>query len=338
MKALVYTAPGRIELQDVPKPSPGPQEVLIRVHAVGICGSDMDGFRGLSRKRKPPLIMGHEFTGEIVESGNRVSTLKTGDQVVVQPLIPCGVCELCQTGRDNICEPRKLLGMDLPGAFAEYIVVPEKNCFHFPPDLSPTKAAMIEPLANAVHLFSIATRQVGGTAAIIGAGTVGLMALQVARLCGFSRVAITDTVPYRLEVARRLGAELALNAKDRDIVSQLREWAGDGGVDLGIDAVGLGVTRGQAASVAKPGAEAVFIGLHDGECHFDFRDVIVKELKLLGSYAYSNADFGRAIRFSQDPRLDLESWVGEMPLTAGPEIFVKLDTNPGDKIKVVLKP
>src|ERR687885_499557 len=156
MQALVYTAPRRLEIQDLVTPRPEGNEVVVRVSACGICGSDVHGFLGKSRIRIPPAILGHEFTGRVADVGEAVTGISVGDRVVIQPVVGCGVCPWCQSGRPNICPRRQLIGAHRPGAFAEYVTVPARVVYHLPDSLSDLDGALVEPLGNAMHMLDLA--------------------------------------------------------------------------------------------------------------------------------------------------------------------------------------
>jgi len=338
MKALVYTAPYRVELQELPQPQPGPGEVLIEVAAAGICGSDVHGFRGRSARRKPPLVMGHEFTGHVVALGPGVEDLPLSQRVVVNPILPCGVCEWCLSGRTQICPYRKLIGMDRPGAFAEFVSVPRRAIFPLPEGMSPTLGTMAEALANAVHIIQHSAAGLMRGVAVVGAGTQGLLALQMARLAGISPRLITDVELYRLEVAQRLGADLAINAREQDPVQAVSKFTGERGVDLVIEAVGVNATRQQAIAMAAPGGRIVLLGLHEVKSELDCQAIVTCELTVRGSYAYSSYDFLTALDLLASERVEVRSWLDEAPLADGQRVFEALADHPGRLIKVVLIP
>ncbi|NOZ27055.1 MAG: galactitol-1-phosphate 5-dehydrogenase [Chloroflexi bacterium] len=338
MKALVYTAPRRMELQDLPRPEPGPGEVLIQVEAAGICGSDVHGFRGLSARRKPPLVMGHEFTGRVAALGPGVDDPPVGQRVVVNPLLPCGTCELCLSGRGHICPNRKLIGMDRPGAFAEYVTAPRQSVFPLPEGMSPVLGTMAEALANPVHIIRHNVSGLVQGVAIVGAGTQGLLALEMTRLVGISPRIITDVEPYRLEVAQRLGAEVVVNAREQNPVEAVRQATRGRGVDLVIEAVGHNATRGQAIAMAAPGGRIVFLGLHEVMSELDCQAIVAQELTVHGSYAYSPHDFLTALDLLASGRVEVSAWLEEAPLADGQQVFETLADRPGRLIKVALIP
>jgi len=338
MKALVYTAPRRMELQDLPRPEPGSGEVLIKVEAAGICGSDVHGFRGLSARRKPPLVMGHELTGRVAALGPGIVDVPLEQQVVVNPLLPCDTCELCLSGRSYICPNRKLIGMDLPGAFAEYVTVPASSLYPLPEGMSPTVGTMAEPLANTVHIIRHNVFGLVQGVAILGAGIQGLLALQMVRVAGITPRISIDIEPHRLEIASRFGAKVIINAREQDPVAIVREATKGRGVDLVIDAVGADVTRQQAIAMAAPGGRVVFLGLNEVMSELDCQAIVTQELTVHGSYAYSPHDFLTALDLLASGRVEVASWLEEAPLVDGQRVFEMLADRPGEHIKAVLIP
>lgn len=335
MKALVYTAPGRVELQNVPQPALGPHDVVIRVATSGICGSDVHGFLGKSRIRVPPAIMGHEFTGRVHDVGERVEGLSIGQRVVVQPLIGCGVCRWCRSGRPNICPRRRLLGAHLPGGFAEYVSVPVHAVYPLPDSLSDRAGALVEPLGNAVHMIGLGGTLLYRNIVVLGAGTLGLLAVAVARLAGAGHVIVTDTQEHRLEVARRLGAHLALDARD-DLTERIVGET-EGGADLVIEAVGITATRRQAIAVAAPGATVVLLGNAEGESELPVNDAVNRELALRGSYSCTDDEFRRAIAILADGRIETDSWIEMTEIDRGQEYFERLVVGGNALIKVMFQ-
>ena len=198
-------------LEEVPDPVPGPGEVLVSVHAVGICGSDVHGFIGKTGRRKPPMVMGHEATGVVAQVGAGVTHFKPGDRVVLNPILSCDVCRNCRAGRPNICLDRHALGVDLPGAYADYVQLAERMLWPMPDELSFVAGALVEPLAVAMHAVNLTPIRLMDTVAIVGAGTIGLLTLMAAKLAGAGTVIVTDKSVHRLDVAKRLGADVTIN-------------------------------------------------------------------------------------------------------------------------------
>jgi threonine dehydrogenase-like Zn-dependent dehydrogenase len=301
VKAIVYTAPLELQLLDVPEPEPQNGEVIVHVNAVGICGSEVEGFASQSPIRMPPLIMGHEFAGVRDD---------TGEHVVVNPVVSCGRCDLCLRGHANLCRKRAVVGIHRSGGFAERVAVPERNCYRLPPDVPFVRGALVEPVACAVHAFRLAlehdvlARRMG----VIGAGTLGLASAIVGLKRGIPEVAVSDLSPERLETARRAGVE--------QVGLRL-----EGEFDIILDAVGSEPTRAMSVEQLRPGGAAVWIGLHHRAPGFDGRDLVRGEKRVLGTFAYRDDDFRAAIDLAA--ALD-GNWVATYPLADGVRVFRSL--------------
>ena len=339
MKALVWVAPGKISLRETEKPVPQRDEVLIRVRAAGICGSEVEGFLGKSDKRTPPLIMGHEFAGDIEQSGAGDDDPLNGKRVVVEPYLTCGECEECLQGRDNLCPSKQLIGVHRPGAFAQYVAVPQKAAYVLPDGLDYVGGSIVEPLAVSVRIFHQNQRGLLKYVAIFGAGAQGLLALQVARMFGPETI-ISDINPSRLESARAYGASAVIHATEEAPVQRIHEITRGRGVDLAIDAAGLSLTRQQALASLKQGGTAVFIGtgVDEAMTAFNCIDVINRELCIKGSYAYSTWEFLQAMDLLAREKINRAGWVEEIPLEEGPKAFEELARGASRVAKIVLIP
>ncbi len=338
MKALVYTAPGKVELQDRPDPSPGPDEVVVRVRAAGVCGSDVHGFLGKSKKRVPPLVLGHEIGGEVAATGSAVRDLPAGARVAVFPLFTCGRCAPCRRGRTNVCPERILLGMNRPGGFAEYVVAPRAYCYPIPASMDFLSASMVEPLATSTNFFENHLRRPPAAAAVFGAGTQGILSLQGARAAGARRVFVVDVNDARLEAARRAGATRAINGRSSDAVASILEATEGEGCDVVVDAAGITPTRQQALRAAARGGVVGLIGLSDPASELDCLEIVNRELTVQGVYAYPASSFARALALIAERKVDVSSWVREFPLAEGQSVLDRLASAPGDLVKASLVP
>ena len=339
MKALVYPDWDQLEVRDVPEPRPKPGEVVVRVAAVGICGSELEGFATRSPRRTPPLIMGHEFCGQIQEVGEGVSGYRAGDRVVVNSVISCGRCEACRNGQTHLCPEREVFGMKRPGGFAELCAVPVSTLLPLPEKVSPVQGALVEPLANGVHALSLVAQRLPETVLVIGAGTIGLMALQVAKAMGALRLACADTNERRLKVAHSLGAEPVLNPARGDLVAAVREFTRGRGADVVVDAVGASATRRAAVAASRPGGEVVWIGLHEDATEVSGFDVVLGERRISGSYAVTPRDLQAAIGLFAHGKIEIAPWVKPFPLAEGARVFRELVTAPPEEyIKALLLP
>jgi threonine dehydrogenase-like Zn-dependent dehydrogenase len=337
MKALVYTAPHKVEKQTPPDPLPKEHEVVVRVRAAGVCGSDLLGFLGKSKKRVPPLILGHEIGGEVAATGSAVTDLKKGQRVAIMPLITCGACVHCRRGRNSLCEKRVLLGMNVAGGFAEYTVAPRECIYPVPEKMDFLSASMVECLATPANLFDNHVRGPIESAAVFGAGTQGLLALQMAKVRGATRIFVVDVQDARLAAAERMGAR-PVHGKKTDAVAAILEATGGQGCDVVVDAAGYTPTRQQGLKVVARGGVLGLVGLSDPATEMDVLDIINREIEIHGIYGYAPADFGRALELVASAKVDVTSWVREFPLEDGQRVLDQLTTQPGDLVKASLVP
>ncbi len=337
MKAVLYSDWDKLELSDLPKPGIRPDEVLVRVSAYGICGSELDTFRSHSERRKPPLVMGHEFCGLIEEVGAEVKNWEKEEPVISHAVIHCNQCAYCARGETNLCINRQVFGMDRMGAYAEYVAVPARVLLPWPPAVSSNAAALAEPLANGVNVIWADRSRPKERVLVIGAGPIGLMCLQAARVMCDSRVAVADLVPERLEVAKKLGAELIINPKIEDLHAKLKGFWGEYGADLVIDAVGSGATKRQSLEALSAGGAAVWLGLHGNSLTFDTYDITLHQKTIMGSYSASLDGLKEAIDLLSSGSVDVESWVKIFPFKQGVTAFEQMLEGAGDNVKGVVQ-
>ena len=338
MKALVYVAPEKLEIQDVPKPSVRAGEVLLKISSTGICGSDVHGFLGHSERRKPGLILGHEAVATIEEKHASVSGWSLGQRVVVNPLMSCGTCAACQTGKQNLCANWRLLGLDrIHGTYAEFVSVPAAQLYAVSENLSETEAVFTEPLANVVHFFRTSIQEIPDTLAIFGAGPIGSLALAMAKLRGIARICVVDRNEQRLEAARQLKADHTINSDREDATEAVRKWAGDGGTEFAIDAVGVDATRRAAVASCRRGGRLVFVGMGENDSGLPWIDMIREEKSIFTTFCYTPKDFQTSLRLLESRRLDLTPWTEIRPLSDGQASFMKMAHNPGATLKLIFK-
>jgi 2-desacetyl-2-hydroxyethyl bacteriochlorophyllide A dehydrogenase len=316
MKALVYEGPRQMVIRDVPVPELKPDEVLIRVAYSGICGSELSGYEGKNALRKPPLIMGHEFSGTIEAIGDGVQQSDPdrtpGKRVTVNPLISCGQCAYCRTDHPQLCPNRRLLSATLPGSNAHFVAVRADAVYPLPDDLSLTVGALTEPAACTVHAARMARSS--QTALVVGAGPIGLLAIQALKNRGISTVYCADLNAERLSMAEALGALPAL------LDSTFRDC-----VDVALDAVGTVETRRACLSATRAGGSVIWIGLHQQFAELDINDVIRREITCYGSFAYTQADFADALDLLHRGQLRLDpAWTRIEPLENGSACFKEL--------------
>ncbi len=332
MRAIVWQGPEQLEMGERPEPSdPGPDEVVMRPGAVGICGSEVEGYLGHMGNRSPPLVMGHEFAGEIVAAGPGAEQW-IGNRAAVNPIEGCGHCALCRSGQENICPERTLIGVHFDGAFADLVRAPAANLRRLPKALDVRVGALTEPLANGVHAVRLGLAGFrASSAAVIGAGTIGLVTLQAALLSEIPSVAVIEPHDARRERARTLGAHSAHADGEaaRGAVDRL-------GFDLVLDAVGAQVTRNMAIDLVRPGGRIVCIGLANDDTTLSFHSVVREQITIIGSYAYTMADFEQALEWLVGGRASLGDLAPVLPLEEGPEAFARLAEAPPDQVKVFL--
>jgi L-iditol 2-dehydrogenase len=339
MKALFYPAWDQLEIRDVSEPRPQPGEVVLRIAAVGICGSELHGFVTHAPRRTPPAILGHEFCGQVALVGEGVSGYRPGDWVAVNSVIACGQCEDCLDGNVHLCRKGEVFGMKRPGGFAEFCAVPVSTLLPLPGAVSPVQGSLLEPLANGIHALSLTSQRFPETLVVIGAGTIGLMALQVAKAAGALRLVSVDVSDARLAMASHLGAEMVLNPKRHDVVAAVQDLTHGRGADVVVDAVGAAETRRVAVSAARRGGEVVWLGLHDDPTQLSGFDVVLGERKVLGSFAVTHHDLRTALGLFAHGRIVLDPWVRTFPLADGVRVFLQLATNPPDDyVKAILLP
>jgi threonine dehydrogenase-like Zn-dependent dehydrogenase len=341
MKALVWEAPRMMAMREQARPEAGTGEVLVQVKYAGICGSELSGYLGHNALRVPPLVMGHEFAGEIAALGEdalaRNPALRPGQVVTVNPLSYCGKCDYCMRGLNHLCASRKLLGAHLPGAYAEYVRVPAESVLPLPAGMSERTGALTEPVAVAVRIGELASAARGEVAFIVGAGPIGLLALQALHAVGAARVFISDLEPARLAMAADLGGE-ALHGRETDVVKTVREATGGRGAAVAVDAVGSAITRAQCISATRAAGTVILTGLHEESSTLPVADVIRREIVLHGSFAYSPANFVDALGRLERGEMRLDPWIVEAPLADGGPWFDRLIEEPGGVAKVLLIP
>ncbi len=287
MQALVKArAAVGIDLQDIAKPTPGPNDVLIRVKRSAICGTDMHIYNwdAWAQKTIPvPMAVGHEYCGEVVEIGSEVAGFKPGDRVSGEGHITCGHCRNCRAGRRHLCRNTVGVGVNRPGAFAEYVVIPAFNAFKLPAAIDDEIAAILDPLGNAVHT-ALAFDVVGEDVLITGAGPIGIMAAAIVRFIGARNVVITDVNDYRLDLARKMGATLALNVTRDKLDDAMKQLGMQEGFDVGLEMSGNAAALRDMLRTMHHGGSIAMLGIPPNEVSIDWNEVILKGLTIKGIY------------------------------------------------------
>jgi L-iditol 2-dehydrogenase len=342
MKALLLSEYGRFEMKDLPVPVPGSQEILVRVAACGICGSDVHGYDGSSGRRIPPIVMGHEAAGTVAALGSDVTNLTENERVTFDSTISCGVCVFCSRGEVNLCNNREVLGVSCDdyrraGAFAEYVVVPSRIVYRLPPSISFPEAALLEAVAVAVHAVSLAQIVPKSTALVIGAGTIGLLCLQALRVAGCSRIFIADIDEGRLALAKALGATAALHSES-ELAKQVRHLTNGEGADLVVEAVGKNETVGASIEAVRKGGTVVLVGNISPEVTLPLQKVVTRQIRLQGSCA-SSGEYPRSIELMASGAINVKPLITAVaPLEEGPDWFKRLLAREPGLTKVVLTP
>lgn len=303
-------APEKIFFKKTRIPLLGEKEVLIKVKVCGVCGSDVHAYKGKHPFVHSPIVLGHEFSGVIYQIGTRANSFSPGDRVIVEPNIVCGKCYNCLHGRYNICTNLKVVGcVGYDGAFAEYVAVPEKKVLRLPGNISFEKAALVEPVAVAVHAVRKAKQKINDVVVVLGAGTIGLLVMQVAKLAGAGEVIVTDVLDYRLKKAGELGADRLVNPASQDLIKIIQEKYGRNEVDLIYDCVGIEETISQAIQIARKGIRIMVIGVPEERIEVDLSLIQDRELEIVGSLMYVREDFKAAIDFIQKEKLKVKPLV-----------------------------
>jgi 2-desacetyl-2-hydroxyethyl bacteriochlorophyllide A dehydrogenase len=333
MDALVYTQPLEVQLQERPMPEPAPGEVVLAIEAVGICGSDMHAWHGHDPRRKPGLVLGHEFVGRIASS--MAPGFEPGTRFTGNPLITCGVCEYCVQGRNNLCANRTMVGMTRPGAFAQYMSIPAASLIAMPQDLDARLAVITEPAATAWHAVNLSMRSLARPlhecrVLVIGGGAIGMTAALLLRHLGVARLVVTELNALRRHaVAGHVGCETC-----DPRVDALPEAA----FDFVIDAVGAKATRVQALQVVKAGGVVMHVGLQDWASEIDMRRLTLAEITLLGTYTYTTADLRATVDAIARGVFGDMAWIEERSLRDGQKAFLDLHEGRSASAKIVLRP
>jgi L-iditol 2-dehydrogenase len=343
MKALLLSQYNQLDIADLPAPVPGEDEILVRVAACGICGSDVHGYDGTSGRRIPPIVMGHEAAGVVASVGAGVSKFKPGDRVTFDSTVYCGQCEFCLRGEINLCNNRQVVGVSCgdyrrAGAFAEYVVVPQRICYHLPEGLEFQEAAMLEAISVALHAVRVSEMKGGETALVIGAGMIGLLTLQAVRAAGASKVWIADIDRTRLETAESIGADETLLLSGGELVKEILRRTGGKGVDLVLEAVGREETIAASIASVRKGGTVTLIGNISPEVKIPLQVVVSRQIRLQGSCA-SSGEYPQAMELLASGKINVKPLITAVaPLSDGPRWFARLHAGEPNLMKVVLNP
>ncbi len=343
MQAMLLTQYMHLEMVEMPEPAIGADDVLVRVRACGICGSDVHGLDGSTGRRIPPLVMGHEAAGEVVECGANVTDLQAGERVTFDSTVYCGRCFFCARGEVNLCDNREVLGVSpgpyrRHGAFAEYVAVPRRILYRLPDNLSYEQAALIEAVSVAVHGVNLTPVVLGDTAVVVGSGMIGLLAIQAVKHAGASRVVAVDPDEGRLKVALELGATDAVNPKQTDAAEAVRAMTGGRGAAVAIECVGATEPVQTAIASVRKGGAVTLVGNIQPEIALPLQSVVTRQIRVQGSCA-SNGEYPASIELMSAGAIRVDAMISAVaPLAEGPGWFERLYRHEPGLMKVVLRP
>jgi L-iditol 2-dehydrogenase len=343
MKALMHTAPLRFEFTDVPMPEVGDEDVLVRVKAVGICGSDLHGYTGETGRRIPPIIMGHEASGVVEKVGKRAQGVAPGERITFDSTVYCNQCSACRQGKVNLCQSRQILGVSTPtfrrhGCMAEYVAMPWWITYQMPAPVSFEDAALVEPAGVSMHAVRITDLTVNDLVVVIGAGPIGLFAIQAAKVKGAGKVVAVDVREERLAMARRLGADVTISPVGKDPAAEMQKAVGRPDADVVLEAVGMQATMDLAWKLAKLGGHVTLIGNVTPKVAFPLQEVISKELTVRGSAAIAG-EYRAVLDLMAQGRIQTKPLISKMaPLSEGQAMFDALHKGDPSLMKIVLHP
>lgn len=340
MKQAELVAPKKIVINEVDKPTPGPGQALLKVHAVGICGSDVHAWHGKHPFMPPPLVPGHEAAGEVVELGAGVSNVKIGDRVVIRPQSIDGDCLLCKEGRYNICSSLQVLGCQTVGASSDYYAVNADLLYTIPDTISYAEGTVIEPLAVGLHavLRGIPSGNLAGKKAlVIGAGTIGNMVAQAFLGLGGAEVIITDLSEKKLEIARNCGIKHTLNPKNEDLGKAMKDLFGPDGADVAYECTASAPGLNQLLDIMRKGSRIVIVGVYSDLVNINMANVQDREYELIGTLMYVDEDYKASIRLVEEGKVNLKGIItNEFPLEKTMEAYQHIDANKDDVQKVII--
>jgi L-iditol 2-dehydrogenase len=343
MKALLLTEYKKLHYTDVPEPTISAGDLLVKVRACGICGSDIHGYDGSTGRRIPPLVMGHEAAGEVVEVGRDVADFRPGDRVTFDSMVSCGECAFCRRGAINLCDHRQVLGVSCGefrrhGAFAEYVSVPRRIAFRMPDGLPYEQAAMMEPVSVVVHAANLAPRRLGDSAVVVGTGMIGLLAVQALRAAGYGQIIAVDLEDRKLTLARELGADATLNPAQCDVAAEVRHLTGGLGADLAMECVGAAAPIQTAIASVRKGGAVTLVGNLSPKIELPLQSVVTREIAVYGSCA-SSGEYPACLDLVARGAIRVTPIISALaPLREGAAWFERLYAHDPDLLKVILQP
>jgi len=337
MLQATMVEPGRIQFDEVPRPEAGVDEVVIEVKACGICGSDVHVWKGEHPFTSYPIIQGHEFSGVVDSVGTNVDSINPGAKVTIEPSLVCGTCHPCRHGRYNICDNLKVMGFQADGCHRNFFAVPQQKVVPLPPEISFEPGAMVEPAAVGVHAVKRSGLKAGGRVLVLGAGPIGILTMQAAKGMGASEVMITDVVNFRLETARRVGADYTVNVAEEDLFDSIKGAFGRDGLDVVIECVGSEQALETAIQVARKGSRIVVVGVVGGRPRLSLGLLQDRELEMIGSLMYMREDFELAIDLIRTGRINpVQLITRRFEFEHLPEAYREADERKGQNLKVMV--
>lgn len=343
MKALVLEEYNKFVYEDISDPKLEPEDVLIRVKACAICGSDVHGMDGSTGRRIPPVVMGHEASGVIEKLGKNVERFKVGDRVTFDSTVYCGKCYFCRHGQINLCDNRRVLGVScseyrINGAFAEYVSVPQHILYLLPDTVSFEQAAMVEPLSIAFHAVRRSQVSLNCSAVVVGSGMIGLLVIQLLKAAGCGRIIAVDLVQEKLDIASKFGADIMLKADGSDIAAKIYELTGNRGADIAFEVVGITSTLQTAIAALKKGGSLTMVGNLKPLVDFPLQSVVTRQISLYGSCA-SSGEYPDCLDMIASGKVDVNSFISAVaPLSNGASWFKRLYEGEAGLMKVILQP
>lgn len=343
MKALVLKEYSKFVYEDIEEPRIGPEDVLIRVKACAICGSDVHGMDGSTGRRIPPVVMGHEASGVIEKLGKNVERFKVGDRVTFDSTVYCGKCSYCRLGQVNLCDNRRVLGVScgeyrIDGAFAEYVSVPQHILYLLPDTVSFEQAAMVEPLSIAFHAVSRSPIFLNCSAVVVGSGMIGLLIIQLLKASGCGRIIAIDLMQEKLDMAGKFGADILLKADDPDLPANIYELTQNRGADIAFEVVGITASLQTAIAALKKGGSLTLVGNLKSSVDFPLQSVVTRQISLFGSCA-SSGEYPDCLDMISKGKADVDSFISAVtPLSDGVSWFERLYKGEPGLMKVILQP
>jgi 2-desacetyl-2-hydroxyethyl bacteriochlorophyllide A dehydrogenase len=337
MKAIVWTDIDKIEISNVPLPEPKENEVIIKVGCTSICGSDLTIISGKHPRARKPLVLGHEFMGTVFSFAKGASKgFSIGQRVVVEPLLSCKVCKQCTSGNEHVCKNLKLIGVETDGGFAEYVRAPIDKIYPIDDSVTDEEAAIIEPLAVAVHAVNYAKLEKNDTIAIIGAGPIGLLIAQVVLARGFSKIWIGEISPFRLSLAQNLGFEV-IDTKKYELLDRILKFTDGEGVNVTFDAAGVPFSCSNIILMTSIKGRIVMVAIHKKPCEIMFQQLSYREQVIIGTRIYAKGDFQEAISLVEDKKVDLKKIITHVFSMENAIEAFRIAKDPTESCKVVTK-